>query len=747
MKTSEISAHATATQAQKKERQPFFNKQGQGSFFSTAAEASSHFFNSPVQAKLNIGQPGDIYEREADEMANKVVQRLARHDNAPAKPGSTIAPADNHVQAKCAHCEEEEKLQKKEDDTILDNCLQAKPVFETGQETPPDEENNVHSKCTDCEKEEEWRQKEARTSSETVASPVEEKINSSKGNGTALPPQTRMQMEGAFGADFSGVHIHNDSGAADMNKELNAQAFTHGNDIYFNTGKYDTGSTEGQNLLAHELTHVVQQGAAAPAADSTATGGQEQDAPLPLNNAAIDTAGTNNDTPREEAPANSPLQEFIFTMSRIIPVFNTSMVPQLQMRANPARAPRGLTCVTMDAVGTPGTTDVFFTSNGALLDATATTDIENFTGGWVRGGLSDDIIVSGYASKEGREPDNWRLSCNRAEAVHTELARIGVPDAKITTFAHGPTEDFDATNLEPNRRATITTTPGTGPTITPVITPADPFPGRSTTRFGIAETLGLDYTALPDIAAAEHFGVHWTLVTGAGTMLSLPSIRIPGTPFVPLPATYLAGNAATTEQVALTVISGPAAGVNLATANLPLVAPFISYMVQVPGSTLCHTTGTASAGFRGNIFMLPADVSFSGLQWREGNGTGIGTGSFSGLNGRIHPVTSTFMSIGTGNAATGCQVNTVDSVSTSSSSPSTSLFGGTDWTGSFIWPISWQYQAPGGPVVPYMTAFHVATADRAGNTSQSKAGAGPFTRALGDPTSCVVGGLPAPHCC
>ena len=47
-----------------------------------------------------------------------------------------------------------------------------------------------------------------------------------------------------------------------MNQDLNAQAFTHGSDVYFNSGKYDTGSSEGQKLLAHELTHVVQQGAA-----------------------------------------------------------------------------------------------------------------------------------------------------------------------------------------------------------------------------------------------------------------------------------------------------------------------------------------------------------------------------------------------------------------------------------------------------------------------------------------------------
>jgi hypothetical protein len=66
-------------------------------------------------------------------------------------------------------------------------------------------------------------------------------------------------MSDAFGTDFSSVRIHHDSGAAALSKDLNAQAFTHGNDIYFNSGKYDTTTSSGKHLLAHELTHTVQQ--------------------------------------------------------------------------------------------------------------------------------------------------------------------------------------------------------------------------------------------------------------------------------------------------------------------------------------------------------------------------------------------------------------------------------------------------------------------------------------------------------
>ncbi len=68
-------------------------------------------------------------------------------------------------------------------------------------------------------------------------------------------------MESGFGADFSQVRVHTDDRAVSLSQDLSAQAFTHGSDIYFNQGKYDPGSSAGSHLLAHELTHTVQQGA------------------------------------------------------------------------------------------------------------------------------------------------------------------------------------------------------------------------------------------------------------------------------------------------------------------------------------------------------------------------------------------------------------------------------------------------------------------------------------------------------
>ncbi|MDJ0590829.1 MAG: DUF4157 domain-containing protein, partial [Pleurocapsa sp. MO_226.B13] len=99
------------------------------------------------------------------------------------------------------------------------------------------------------------------TAPSTTSSDLESSIQQTQGGGQPLEDKVREPMEQAFGADFSGVRIHTDRSAVGMNQELGAQAFTHGNDIYFDDGKYNPQSSEGQHLLAHELTHTVQQGA------------------------------------------------------------------------------------------------------------------------------------------------------------------------------------------------------------------------------------------------------------------------------------------------------------------------------------------------------------------------------------------------------------------------------------------------------------------------------------------------------
>lgn len=274
MKVAETKTVSTSA----KSNTPFFQK-GIRQGLSSSAENEQPFFQKKVndfpvvQSKLNIGKPNDKYEVEADAVADKVVQRLSNKnsiqennnvENIQAKPTDFITPISNFIQKKCASCEQEEKLQKKEnDDDLMKGTLQKKPIFESNATPPPpvDDENNVQRKCEACKEEEKNVQPKSEGNSFTASSSIENSLLVSKGSGTPMNTAVKNEMESSFGMDFSSVRIHNNSSAIQMSKDLNAQAFTHGNDIYFNEGKYDTASTTGNHLLAHELTHTVQQGA------------------------------------------------------------------------------------------------------------------------------------------------------------------------------------------------------------------------------------------------------------------------------------------------------------------------------------------------------------------------------------------------------------------------------------------------------------------------------------------------------
>ncbi|WP_158569246.1 eCIS core domain-containing protein [Chitinophaga silvisoli] len=175
-------------------------------------QSSSSFFSPVVQPKLNVNSPGDKYEQEADAMADKVTSMTDKVG--PMSAGHNTAPA---IQRKCAKCEEEEKKQN----------VMRKATNDGGFEAPPH---------------------------------FESKLADTKGGGSPMAADTRSYMENAFQADLSHVRIHNNAAATSMSSTIQAKAFTHGSDIYFNSGQYNPGTKEGKHLLAHELTHTQQQG-------------------------------------------------------------------------------------------------------------------------------------------------------------------------------------------------------------------------------------------------------------------------------------------------------------------------------------------------------------------------------------------------------------------------------------------------------------------------------------------------------
>ena len=157
-----------------------------------------------IQPKLAIGSPDDPLEKEADDMADKVMRMEM--------PGQiNFSSAKNTVNRKCAHCEEEE-----------------------------------------------LKRKESSNDSVSVAPPIVHNVINSSG-GRSLDAATRSFMEPRFNYDFSSVKIHDSDIAAKSASSINALAYTSGNNVVFNSGQYNTNSDSGKRLLAHELTHVVQQ--------------------------------------------------------------------------------------------------------------------------------------------------------------------------------------------------------------------------------------------------------------------------------------------------------------------------------------------------------------------------------------------------------------------------------------------------------------------------------------------------------
>lgn len=96
-------------------------------------------------------------------------------------------------------------------------------------------------------------------------------INRKRGQGQTLDGQMAQRAGQTMRQDLSGVNVHTDSAADQLSQQLGAKAFTTGNDIFFREGAYNPTSSDGQRLIAHELTHVVQQGASAPSVQGKMT--------------------------------------------------------------------------------------------------------------------------------------------------------------------------------------------------------------------------------------------------------------------------------------------------------------------------------------------------------------------------------------------------------------------------------------------------------------------------------------------
>ncbi len=169
-----------------------------------------------LQAKLRIGQRGDIYEQEADRVAEQVMRTPEPCFSSKRRcTGKSTA-----IQRKCSKCKEDEEIRRKP----LGN------VFQTQGDGTPE-----------------------------VTLELEAEINALRGRGQPLPESVRSFFEPRFGYDFNQVRVHTDAKAAESARAVNALAYTVGQDIVFREGQYSPQTYAGRHSLAHELVHVIQQ--------------------------------------------------------------------------------------------------------------------------------------------------------------------------------------------------------------------------------------------------------------------------------------------------------------------------------------------------------------------------------------------------------------------------------------------------------------------------------------------------------
>lgn len=198
-----------------------------------------------IQPKVTVHASDDHFEKEADQVADRVMS--GKKQTTPIRFSKVSAGA----QRKCASCENEEKK------------VQAL---------------HIQRKCSTCDKEhvQAKHSNEHNSSSERSLSsdssppaaaksethPLDRALDSQGARGSPLPKEVSTHMEHSMGADFSNVRIHTGQASHEASTAIGARAFTTGTNIHFAAGEFNPSSSSGKHLLAHELAHTVQQGAA-----------------------------------------------------------------------------------------------------------------------------------------------------------------------------------------------------------------------------------------------------------------------------------------------------------------------------------------------------------------------------------------------------------------------------------------------------------------------------------------------------
>lgn len=364
------------------------SKQGKKTYNSSKPVSIRHVdsVKDVIRGKLKIGQPNDRFEQEADQVAEQVMRMS---DSLPSSSASEISYINNSILTR----------------------------------------GTIHHACASCLQDEELIQpKNTGNVTDKVTPAIHSYIQSLQGGGTRLSKYERSFFEPRMGADLSNVLVHNDNRAARVARSINARAFTFGHNVIFGSGEYSPDSSAGKKLLAHELTHVVQQ--------------------------------------------------------------NGSISPNIQRftcENNPATAPAsGMGgCSTENSRPAHPNEELEFAEASAVIDSAAQASLSTLAARWHADARNDTVRIDSFSSCDGGAILNWKLSCNRANAIEGELnspgdGTLGIPaTATFQKFAHGETEEFSAA-IENNRKGLVTLQPTASalPGAVPVAGPTDFRIGR-----------------------------------------------------------------------------------------------------------------------------------------------------------------------------------------------------------------------------------------------------------------------------
>lgn len=524
-----------------------------------------------VQRKLTVGAADDQYEQEADHVARQIMSMPETGSSSAMQPeispeeekgealqtkplGASITPfaqREMEGQEEIEDREKKEALQAKRTEESV--ALQRQPEMEEEEKKP------IQASAA-----------EARANSFEAGAEVESRLNQSKGGGSLLPDSVRAFMEPRFGVDFGHVRAHTGDEAIQMNRDVGAQAFTHGSDIYYGA----SNSPTNLELTAHELTHVVQQTGSVPLQTRPLSKRSNAPSPAPSVSSAQRTCPARTEKKEEKmAGSNS------FSVQRTIgdghdltsPRFSGDTVleacfdnERLLSVGSQGNAVTKLQQALVDA-GFPlpkfGVDGIFGSET-----RTAVRDFQQASGILVDGLVGPQTMGALDTRFIGPTPP---LPTPPVPTPPGPVPPVPIPPVPIPPVPPPP---------EVITSQTVVTSPGT----------------RTRTTIGVGEEVNL--THAPGSAA-------WT--TTSGTLSATNGVTVILT--APDTAKRITVNAGT------------------ATISFDIIAPTSVAMDREPGTGVKHTLNQPDSGIQTRVFLGTDTVNFSRVRYRELNVAGVPT--------------------------------------------------------------------------------------------------------------------------